>query len=302
MTKPYDKDWLPVSDQVQKLESNGLIVADKSAAEKFLRHLNYYRFSGYGLAFEESRHKFVPDTTFEQLRQAYEFDRNLRDLIYESMEVIELDVRTTVAYSFGKKYQAFGHIDSANFFRTFQHGDWIVKLREETERSRERFVEHFKNTYSEYPDLPIWVATEIMSFGALSKMIEGMHRDDQKYIAQRYGIQPQTFTSCLHHLVYVRNICAHHARLWDRSWAIEPSLPYGKNWERPLLPGRDRLFASLLIQYTLLKRCAAEKEFAESWRDRIEALILEKLPTCPKAQEQMGLTPGWHEHPLWKKA
>ncbi|MDQ8184087.1 Abi family protein [Pelagicoccus sp. SDUM812002] len=301
MKVSYQKKWLPISEQIEKLESHGLVVSDKPEAEKFLRHLNYYRFSGYSLAFETFRHRFVPGTTFEQIRQAYEFDRALRDLVYESMEVIELDVRTTVAYSFGKAYQAFGHTDPSNFFRTFKHANWLAKLREESDRSRERFIDHFKQRYSEYPDLPIWVATEIMSFGALSRMIEGMGRDDQKYIAHRYGMQPQTFASCLHHLVYVRNICAHHARLWDRSWAIEPSLPHGKKWEPPLLPGSDRLFASLLIQYTLLNRCAAEKPFAADWKQRVETLINNQLPTCPQPLEQMGLTPNWNEHPVWTR-
>lgn len=299
MRTSYQKQWLPISKQIEKLESHGLVVSDRTAAEKFLRHLNYYRFSGYSLAFERSRHSFVKGTTFEQIRQAYEFDRSLRDLVYKSMEVIELDIRTTVAYSFGKSYQAFGHTNPKNFFHTFKHASWHAKLREESDRSRERFVDHFKKRYTEYPDLPIWVATEIMSFGALSRMIQGMHKDDQKYIAQRYGMQPRTFTSCLHHLVYVRNICAHHARLWDRSWAIAPNLPLGKKWTPPLLPRSDRLFASLLIQYSLLTRCSAEKDFASEWKQRVETLIENQIPSCPNPTEQMGMTPNWNEHPVW---
>lgn len=296
----YSKPWLPIEGQLQKLESNGLVVCDRNAAQLFLRHLNYYRFSGYGLAFESSRHQYQAGTTFEQIRAAYEFDRSLRDLVYESMEVIELDIRTSVAYRFGEVYGPFGHTDSKKFYHRFNHDIWLNALRLEAKRSRERFVSHLKHAYGEYPDLPIRVATEVMSFGAISRMISGMHKSDTKFLSNRYGMQPRTFVSCLHHLVYVRNICAHHARLWDRKWAIVPNLPAGRNWSNPLLPSNDRLFASLLLQNVVLKRCAAERSFANDWNERVEALIRESLPCCRKPLEQMGLTKNWHEHPLWR--
>lgn len=297
----YSKPWLPIDEQIQKLESNGLVVADHKEARLFLRHLNYYRFSGYGLAFEVSRHKYRAGTTFEQIRAAYEFDRSLRDFVYESMEVIELDVRTTVAYRFGEVYGPFGHTDSKRFFHRFDHQIWLDGLRVEANRSRERFIGHFKQTYREYPDLPIWVATEVMSFGAISRMISGMLKSDIKFVSSRYGMQPATFVSCLHHLVYVRNICAHHARLWDRKWAIEPTLPFGKNWSAPLLPSNDRIFASLLLQNVMLKRCAAERSFAKDWKERVESLIRGSLPCCENPLEQMGLTKEWYKHPLWRE-
>ena len=121
MKVPYSKKWLPIADQLQRLADAGLEIEDHAEAEDFLRHLNYYRFSGYGLAFEAKRHRFYSGTTFGQIRQAYEFDRALRDLVYESMEVIELDVRTSVAYTFGETYQAFGHSATANFYTAIKH-------------------------------------------------------------------------------------------------------------------------------------------------------------------------------------
>mgnify|MGYP001067855754 CR=1 FL=1 len=299
MTIPYSKLWHSLADQLQRLKDSGLIIHNDEAAIDFLRHLNYYRFTGYGLAFEQSRHNFIAGTTFEQLRQAYEFDRALRDLVYESMEVVELDIRTSVAYTFGETYGAFGHTDPANFFKHFKHRKWYSGLKFETERSNERFVEHFKNTYDNYPDLPIWVVTEIMSFGTLSRMIEGMSKSDVKRVAARYKFQPLHFISCLHHLVYVRNICAHHARLWDREWSIKPILPPGNAWSPPLLPGNDRLFASLLLQNRIMRACKAESSFTRGWRTRIVAHI-ENAPDCPDALGKMGFTKDWKQHPLWR--
>jgi abortive infection bacteriophage resistance protein len=300
MTAPYTKPWLSLTDQLQRLKAAGLIISDETKAANFLRHLNYYRFSGYGLAFEATRHQFQRGTTFEQIRAAYEFDRTLRDLTYESMEVVELDIRTSVAYTFGQKYGAFGHTDKAHFYKGFDHKQWYNSLKSETKRSSERFIGHFESTYSEYPDLPIWVVTEIMSFGTLSRMIEGMDKADVKGVASRYKFQPLNFISCLHHLVYVRNICAHHARLWDREWAIKPTLPLGKVWRPPLLPGNDRLFACLLLQNVIMRACHAEQGFVADWRARLAAHIDANAPKCPDALRRMGFTPDWQQHPHWQ--
>lgn len=300
MAVPYTKLWLSVSDQVEKLKSYGLIVQDEQSAKIFLLHLNYYRFSGYGVAFEQSRHVYVSGTTFEAIRDTYYFDRALRDLVTESLEVIELDIRAAIAYCFGKHYGAFGHATKGRFFHRFNHQAWRDKLHDETRRSDEAFVKHYRKTYCEFPDLPIWIATEIMSFGALSRMYSGMLKSEQKVIAARYGIQPKTLQSWMHHLVYVRNLCAHHVRLWDRIWAIRPDLPPGHNWAPPVLSANCHLFATLLVQAKLLKSCAAEQVFFSGWRNRIETLIDQHTPRTAKAHQLMGLTSKWKAHPVWR--
>lgn len=299
MKIPYSKPWLSVPDQLKKLKSYGLVVENEPAALNFLRHLNYYRFSGYGVAFEEQRHMFRPGTTFEAIRAAYLFDRALRDLVMESLEVIELDLRAATAHAFGEAHGAFGHVNPGQFFHTFGHGEWLVKLHEETERSNEPFVSHFKATYREFPDLPIWAVMEIMSFGALSKMYGGMLKVDQKAISSRYGLQPGTLGSWFHHLVYMRNLCAHHSRIWDRLLAIKPDLPPGPMWQPPALPNNSRLFASFLVQAKLLMHCRAKKDLARDWKERVEALLDSRMPAVPDAGAKMGLPTNWKRHPQW---
>jgi abortive infection bacteriophage resistance protein len=299
MATPHAKPWLCVQDQLRKLAGYGLVIADTATATQFLEHINYYRFSGYGLAFEQSRHVFLPGTTFEAVRQAYEFDRALRDLVTEALEIIELDLRTTIAYWYGKTYQTFGHRLARNFHDRSAHRQWIKKLRDETRRSREAFVNHHRVKYAEFPDLPIWVATEIMSFGSLSRMYANLIKTDQKPIAARYHLQPLTLASWIHHLVYVRNLCAHHSRLWDLAWDIKPEFPPGKVWQPPSVPSNARLFASLLIQNAILRCCPAERRFAAEWRRRVEELLTRSLPTVPKVGDRMDLPTDWLQHPLW---
>jgi abortive infection bacteriophage resistance protein len=294
----YAKPRLSYADQVKQLVSRGLVVADGIAAQSFLSHVNYYRFSGHCLAFEEQRHVLREGVTFEQVRASYDFDLVLRDLVTEALEVLEVDVRAAVAYNFGLRYGAFGHVDPGNFYEAFGHDDWIAQLREEAERSREQFIEHFRNTYAEYPDLPIWIAMEVLSFGALSKMFHGMFRQDQRAVAIRYRIQSGDLVAILHHLVYVRNLCAHHSRLWDRLWAIKPSLPKGQAWQPPHLASNDHVFSTLVLMYHLMTMCPAVRAFAADWRNRVNAHLV-NLPAVPDALARMGMLENWNEHPIW---
>jgi len=294
----FAKPWQSWADQLKTLESRGLVVRDRAAAIAFLAHVNYYRLSGYCVAFEQSRHVFLPGTTFEQLHEAYEFDRQLRDLITDALELIEVDLRTAFAFQFGRQYQAFGHTLAANFHRTFRHQEWLAKLQSEAERSSEQFVQHFKGAYLGFPNLPVWMVTEVMSFGALSLMYKGMLREDQRAIAQRYAVQPRFFASWLHHLVYVRNVCAHHARLWDRVWTIKPDVPPIAAWSKPLLHGNDRLAVTLLILRRVLAKCPSITPLALDWKIRTER-HLKVPPKTTTPHRRMGLAQAWDAHPLW---
>lgn len=299
MRQPYCKGWLSYSDQVQLLQHRGLVVSDLRKAEQFLSHLNYYRFSGYCLAFESQRHTFVAGTTFEQIVDAYQFDLGLRDLVTEALEIIEVDLRAAIAHFFGQRYGAFGHTVASNFHIGFGHTDWLLRLQEEAHRSSELFVTHFQRAYIEFPDLPVWMVTEVMSFGGLSKMFMGMSRPDQKVISNRYSLQPIILQSWMHHFVYVRNLCAHHSRLWDRVWAIKPTLPYGKDWAVPKLRSNRHLLATLMLLRYWLKRIPAANRFASNWKIRVEQ-HLQSPPVVASPDTRMGLTQSWMSNPIWK--
>ena len=297
---PYLKPALSAPDQVALLQSRGLTVADPARAAAVLGHLNYYRFSGYCLSFESARHQFIPGTTFEEVEALYEFDRVLRDFVAEAIEVVELDFRTAAASHIAHQYGAFGHTDPANFYRPAWHQGWLDRLRDEADRSNEQFITHYRTKYQGFPDVPVWMVAEIMSFGAASKMYSGMYRNDQIDIAKRYGQHSTVLRSWLHHLVYVRNVCAHHARLWGRTFPIMPELPRNiAAWQPPQLPVRDRLFVTLLIINALLGAVPVTRPFAAEWRARVEK-HLDPLPPVPNALTHLGLTPQWMRHPVWR--
>ena len=297
----YKKPWISIAEQVQLLERRGLVITDKSAAECFLRHVGYYRLAGYCLAFENPRHTFTT-VSIDQIQFAYTFDAKLRDLLTEALEMIEIDLRSSIAFHFGHAYGAFSHTNAANFHPNFDshttHAKWLDKLHDETTRSSELFVKHFRTNYNEFPNIPIWAATELMSFGTLSRMISALKKADRTLLAKDYGLAHVVLQSVVHHFAYVRNLCAHHSRLWDRQWSVKPYLPNTADWQPPLVPSNRRVFSTLLLMRYILRGNSHLKTEVITWKSRVEALL--SIPPQVRAPlAVMGLTPDWNLHPAW---
>ncbi len=298
MTVPYGKGWLSVDDQIELLALRGLLIDDEAGAREFFSHVNYHRFDNYCRAFESSRHVFFPGTSFTEVVALYDFDGSLRELLSRAIRVFEIDLRTILASAWGEHHGAFGHRIGANFFRTFAHADWLAELQGETIRSREFFIKHYRETYDEFPDLPIWMAVEIMPMRWLSAMFAGMKAKDQKPLIERYEVSPVLFASWLHHLTYVYNLTTHHARIWDRLWSVSPKLPRSFDWMPPSLPAQNRLFATLLILSHLLAHCPRQRAFTSLWRASIESHI-DTMPPITDGPARMGLPGDWKNHPDW---
>ncbi len=205
--------------------------------------------------------------------------------------------RTVVAYHLSHQYKnIFAHENSAIFFPKFNHSEWIEKVHNEAERSHETFIEHYKHTYTDFPSLPIWMAVEIMAFGSLSKLVAGMLRQDQKAISKKYSLHSTVLISWLHTMAYIRNICAHHSRLWNRELAIGMVLPKN-NWDS-LNP--KRIGTVIFALNTIISRFSSFSEPVIKWREKVENLLSEH-PLLPNFHLSMGLPENWKEHPLWKK-
>ncbi len=79
---------------------------------------------------------------------------------------------------------------------------------------------------------------ELLTIGELSRLYKGLARnEDKQMIARFFGLHHTVFTSWLHTITYVRNICAHHARLWNRTFAIKPDV-----LKKPQQPWMDSIY------------------------------------------------------------
>lgn len=306
MATPYGKQALTFQQQLAHLKGRGLLVDDEPEALRQLACISYYRLSGYWYPFRlrtpqgQVTSNLVPGTSFEQIIELYEFDRRLRSLVLDAIERVEIAVRTRITYHFGHTYGPFGHTDPTNFHRNFDHKNWLAKLENETQRSSDEFIRHYKKTYTGFPTVPIWMLTEVMSFGSLSFFYKGLRNDaksgvqDKSAVAQYFNLHHKRLGDWLHILTYIRNVCAHHSRLWNRELAIRPDKSKDPNWLPPLTPRNDRIFY-ILLMLRHLQRCSGN---GDAWAAEVMSL-LDQYACDAKNRAAMGMPNNWKAHPVW---
>lgn len=291
----YTKPPLTFSKQLDLLAQRGLIISDRIKAEKFLSQVNYYRLSAYCLPFETKRHQFKVGTKFDQIQQLYEFDRRLRFLMDEALEVIEISVRTSIAYYLAHSHDPFAHENRAKFYKGFDHAEWINKVHEEAVRSKETFIEHYRNKYNGFPQLPIWMAVEIMSFGALSQLYHNLLRNDQIAIAKKIGFHHSVLISWLHTFTYIRNICAHHSRIWNRELSIALTVPKDDVWNKV---NTKRIASVIFAINYFLSKLPLDAKVKSDWKTKMNLLLLNPVD-MPNFYNVMGFPQKWENDPLW---
>ena len=230
----YIKPALTTDQMIEKLKKRGMSFDDEEAAIQKLSHINYYRLSAYWFPYLVDRDIdegfFIPGTTFETMIDQYEFDRRLRFEILSTIELIEVSVRRTWASSLGLEYGAFAHMQPSIMKDRSKWHTSTQKLQNEYNKSREDFIKHHHETY---PDLllpPIWVTSEITTIGSLFHLIDNLKElKDKKSISRHYQLDEDVFTSFLRHISDIRNICAHHGRLWNKKYTRRFQMPKSKH-------------------------------------------------------------------------
>ena len=257
----YPKPWKSYSEQLDQLIARGLQVDDRDRALNHLARIGYYRLSGYWFAFRArsgqvvvlndnagkpkrlvveslALDSFKYGATFQGAIDLYVFDKQLRLLVADALERIEIALRVDISHTLGK-LDAFAYLKPELFHDDFskkldkergvsRHHDWLGKHAQLIGRSKEEFVRHNKKKYG--LPLAIWVACEVWDFGTLSTLYAGMRETEQDVISRRYGVgSGRVFATWLRSLNYLRNVCAHHSRLWNRNIVDQPKLPSAKD-------------------------------------------------------------------------
>lgn len=246
----YAKPWLSLDQQIERLRTHGLVIDDDARAAQVLSSIGYYRLTGYLYPFrrsesfedEEGQHRvrifsdYRPGTHLAHAEEIIDFDRRLRMLVLDGMERVEVAIRMRMGYVLGRR-SPFAHEDPTSFTTAFtaaptdaesdgtsKHERWLVRVQERQQRSDEQFVQHFRDEYD--GRLPIWALTEILELGHLSTLFRGINQADAEEIAQAFGVPTKKLmASWLGGLNYVRNVAAHHARLFNRKLQNAPGRP-----------------------------------------------------------------------------
>ena len=285
----YNKPAISFESQLQRLKNKGLIIQDDEHALCLLKHVNYYRLKDYAFPHLDRNGVFLPETDLAETISLYEFDRALRLLIFEAIELFEIHFRLAIAYHLGIKYGPFAHEQIQNFASNKEtiHAKFICRLGMEASRTKTRLIQNYRMKYTDYPSLPIWIAVEMMSFGTLSMLFGMLQPEDKKAIAKNWDTNFEALASWARSLTMIRNICAHYGRLWNsvEELNIRPRL---LNKDKKVGIKNDNIY---FIIY-LLRRLTNKNPLAGSWAQRTFLFL-------SRNEGRLSLPEKWKTHPLW---
>lgn len=137
---------------------------------------------------------------------------------------------------------------------------------------------------------------EVTSFGSLSMLYKNLSGTrDRRDISRYFGLDNSTFESWLHSIVYVRNVCAHHSRLWSRVMRITPAIPTNPvynflNSRKSISNNRTYFLLSMIIYW--LNIISPEHSFKQK--------IFNLLKSYPMVDvKAMGFPNDWETEILW---
>lgn len=311
----YNKPPLDIQGQCDVLEKRGLIIPDTHRIVNHLENIGYYRLSAYMLPYKiVGKNEFKSGTTWDNVYDLYVFDRKLRLLLFDTIERIEVGVRSQIIYHLSLKYGSHWH-DNKDIFRPIQkykkHDknrytiDVYDKIQDHIRsimqsNSTEVFIKHYKSKYKEPQNPPCWMSVETLYFRHLSLICEGLKdKDDLKKLAAHFGIKKiEIFNSWLHTINFVRNICAHHSRLWNRELNIIPAKllkpDVNKKWISNIETIQSsRIYYILCIINYFLQTINPSFKL----KDKLK-LLFDEFKSIDN--RYMGFPENWEQEDIWK--
>lgn len=267
-----NKIFKTLDQQIEILRSRNLIVNDEEKAKDILLRENYFFINGYRHMFldGEKSKNFLNGTTFEELYATFLFDRNIRNIMFKYLLIVENNFKSIISYQLSKKYgfKEKDYLDPKNFtqdsLKTRQVHDILNKMRRQI-RINGRQHTATLHYLSNYGYIPMWILVKVLSFGIIAELYDILKIEDQVTIADLYHLDSDSLSIYLHLLANFRNLCAHEDILYDHRTQKEiPDNKYHYLMDIEMkddhyIYGKNDLFAVVII----LKDLLTEKEFID---------------------------------------
>lgn len=317
------KPFKSIEEQVDLLASRGLAL-NRDEAARWLRNVGYYRLSGYWYPYRLQGtgpgggriSDLEPGTALDSVAQLYEFDRKLRTLIHDGIERVEVALRSHTSYQLGRP-GPLAYREPELFRPDFDHGDWLKTAGRRVARAR-RHSEPIKHHEAYYGgDMPIWVLMEVLDFADVSKMFSGLRAADQFAVAEAFnvrvdlsqlGANQRTKAKKRHplarwfeQLTVLRNTCAHHARVWNRSFVPAGTAGLRTIDDMGSLPAdqSEQVYGALTLMAFLLQEISP----GTTWPTKVRSLIDDSFISIPSRHvAEMGFPADWRDQRLWSTA
>lgn len=297
-----NKPAYTIANQIALLKERGMRFKNEATAPHFLQNISYYRLKGYwwDMQTDPKLHKFRPDTYFEDILDRYNFDRHLRLILFDAIERIEVSLRTKMIYHLSISYGSLWYLNVSLFDNVGHHQSLLIELKKEFDRSQEIFIKDQRNRYPNQ-DADAWKILEVASMSTLSKFYKNLKHQlpEKAIISKEMGLNLHSeLSSWLEAITYVRNIIAHHSRLWSRNMVKRPmehvNNPSGLWLSNPLLPVQSK--KPFLIISCMLYLCNHVTP-----GHQIKIKIIELIQSNPKIPiYKLGFLNNWNNQPIWK--
>lgn len=289
----YSKITLTPDQHLYRLWTKGLIIDDPIAAKRALEHIGYFRLLIYMRNFQDPNTKrFFARTKFSQITELYTFDRDLRLLIMDAVERIEVGLRAALANRLGVLHGPHWYMDKECYEKINGFFETLRKTIDEAGPSKRHkwiALEHYYTKYDK-PDLPpVWVVLEKLSFGSLSQLFEALKISNRKAVAKAFSYDQTVLVSWFHSLNAIRNQCAHHGQLWNTNLAFEPT---ALNTAPGDFISPKRLYCRMVVIHLLLKQVSP----GNTWVDRLETLLKSCSHVTPAS---LGFPVNWRRRTVW---
>lgn len=314
----YTKPHLSHEGHLARMRGRGLVISDETEALSVLASVGYYRFTAYIYPFRQvlptqtgAPSSLLPKrsdmvrvgTTFAQVDALRRFDRDLRFVALRGLETFELALRAQVAYVLGAR-DPMGHLSTTHLDSMAspdRHRLWLEYYETLQDRAAgEDFIKHHLQKYGH--DLPIWIAVELLDFGALAGLLSLLDRRDQNLVASAFGVKGGVRVSdWARHFNYLRNVCAHHSRLWNRTLTFRPgrfnTAQVGADLHHALpSQGTGKVYYSLALLAYLVRHVDPRDDFVKAVQE-----VMQTFPVVDgiSPESDMGFISGWATMPLW---
>lgn len=338
----FTKQAKTSQDHITTWQQRGLVIPDLARAERYLSFIGYYRLSAYTIPFQQVitasstvLHQFKANTTFDDVLNLYIFDRELRLLVMDAIERIEVAIRAQISNVLcHQSGNAFWYTDEQHFSHNYAHMRLLASIERQLldEKSRlerdekaidkrsipqadkdvlkdkvrkENFLRHYLSKYDSPKLPPSWMMIEMLTWGELSHLYVGLKSNPaKKLIAQNLGLHAEVLESWLKSLNDVRNLCAHHSRLWNKEHGRSIKIPTSNaiQWlhnpvtlSNSAIRYEKRTYMLLVAMQTLLYKISPNSTWAIRLKD-----LLNQYPIVSKAN--MGMPELWYQDPFWQQA
>ena len=260
------KEFRTLDEQVDILKNKGLIINNEEQVKEILLRENYFFINGYRAMFYDKNRKFIKGTTFSELYSPFLFDRNLRNVLFKNLLVLENNIKSIISYQLSKKYgyKESDYLNPKNFTRDIKEArrvdDVLSKMKRQIRINGEKHTATF-HYMSKYKYVPLWILVKVLSFGLINELFGILKEEDKQEIADIYGLDKETLKIYIQLLSNYRNLCAHEDIVFDHKTQVyiddtkyHNLLGLKQNSLGEYIQGKTDLFAVVIIFKLMLQK------------------------------------------------